>query len=781
MARRFPILIALMFSVSVAHSAVTIGTVRDGPQPRDTIRLDEIQQEIEDLLGGEFEVRFPPDKQIHGDWTADGVNSALNSLLNDPEVDIVLTFGLVASHEAGHIENPRKPLIALIVPDAESQGFPRRGTTSGRHNFTYISTFRSIPEDLEIFRSITGFDKLAVFVDEMTIEAIPAFYEYADETAEQLGVPIDLIPVNGSVDDALAAIPSDADAVYVPPLLRLDWSQMEQLAQGLIDLRLPSMSFLGGREVEQGFLMTLTGQDALQRFSRRVALIVQRVLLGDDPANIDLPFTQDTRPTVNMRTARAIGFSPRWSVLIDSTRLYEEEQAGRSLGLTQAMYEALAANPQLEAARAATEVVAADADLARSVLLPQLNFDGGYQQIDTDRANPFFQAEKQSDAGVTGSQIIYSDSAWAGKQIAAYLYDAATHDLNAIALDTLQAAGDAYLNLLRAQALEKVERSNVEVTRKNLDLARTRERTGFSDRSDALRWESQLATDNQRLLSATADRRAAAINVNRILHRPLGESFSTVESGLDRPMAVVEDPRFKAFVDNPIVWDVFKEFSVEAGLENAPELKAIDLNVLAQERQISASRRSYYIPDFTLGGEAAKILSRRGVGSNPLGRDDEQWLVAVRATIPVYTGGQRRADVSRARYGLNQLEQLRFAIIDSVEARIRSSLEQAGGSYPGIELSQHAAGAANENLELVTLKYSVGAVSVTDLIDAQDAALTANLDAAEAGYSFLIDYLEVSRSTGDFSLVLEPSTAPEWFDEVDQYFEQHGVRPLGNE
>ena len=63
------------------------------------------------------------------------------------------------------------------------------------------------------------------------------------------------------------------------------------------------------------------------------------------------------------------------------------------------------------------------------------------------------------------------------------------------------------------------------------------------------------------------------------------------------------------------------------------------------------------------------------------------------------------------------------------------------------------------------------------LIDAQDAALAADLRAADAQYAYLIDVVDILRATSDFSVLLEPGRVESWYQEVEDYFEGQGVTP----
>src|SRR6185369_16368217 len=154
---------------------------------------------------------------------------------------------------------------------------------------------------------------------------------------------------------------------------------------------------------------------------------------------------------------------------------------------------------------------------------------------------------------------------------------------------TLQSAASSYLNLLRAKSVEAVRRSNVENTRRNLDISRVRETVGLAQRSDNLRWVAQLAQDKQSLLSAESNRRQAEVEVSRVIHRSSEQPFATVETGLDDPLSLVSSPRVQGFLDSPAKWAVFMGYAVDTALQNSPEIAQTGALVTARQRAVTAA------------------------------------------------------------------------------------------------------------------------------------------------------------------------------------------------
>ena len=271
-----------------------------------------------------------------------------------------------------------------------------------------------------------------------------------------------------------------------------------------------------------------------------------------------------------------------------------------------------------------------------------------------------------------------------------------------------------------------MRRRNAENTRRNLEISRVREEVGLAGRSDYLRWVSQLARDKQTLLSAEASRRQAETELLRILHRPANQPFRTMEAGIDDPLALVANPRTQAFLDTPSKWATFMEYAVHTALQNAPEIKQAEARAHGPAARVElrpGAPSIYRTWRWCRMARSTPEKSGAGSLSVPGAPDDESWSVSLLATLPLLTGGQRGAERSQARHEVRASEADRASVMDGIEARTRLVLHRTASSWPAIDLSREAQAAADENLANVTEAYARGAVSVTDLIDAQETAL----------------------------------------------------------
>ena len=74
--------------------------------------------------------------------------------------------------------------------------------------------------------------------------------------------------------------------------------------------------------------------------------------------------------------------------------------------------------------------------------------------------------------------------------------------------------------------------------------------------------------------------------------------------------------------------------------------------------------------------------------------------------------------------------------------------------------------------------YARGAVSILDLLDAQNAAVGAEQLYANAVYDFFVDLMEVQRASNRFDFFLSPEDRELWYERLEDFFERAGAKPL---
>ena len=287
------------FGVTLAASHVAIaqmacdpcqvGVVLDGQWERNDEVRGVFESEVIDLIGDDFDIRFPENKRLLGDFSLIGVADA------------------VASTYVARLEVLPKPVVAIFVIDPEVQGIPtaidaQGERISGVTNLSYVTYPSDIERNIRRLREITPFERLTLLTSEGLVQAVPELRANLLTQVESLDVEVSAASVGTSVEAAIAAIPDDTDAVYVYPLIQLPSGDLERLIQALIERRLPSFSYWGRREVEQGLLASLYASEAFNRLGRRIALNVQRILFGEDAGSLPVDFERRIRLSLNVET-----------------------------------------------------------------------------------------------------------------------------------------------------------------------------------------------------------------------------------------------------------------------------------------------------------------------------------------------------------------------------------------------------------------------------------------------------------------------------------------------
>ena len=775
---RLGYLLVLMFlllpSVQAAK-VINIGIVSDGPVEHNSWSPALFKNELLALTQADFDVRFPAAKQLDGGWSAKRIEAAHKQLQEDPEVDMVLAVGYVASAYATHHRPLRKPTFAPFIMDADFQSLARKGKGSGVKHLNYLSSGANFMRDLQLMQRVAGCQNIAVLLGEADYEAQPGLISRAREVTVAAGVELMFVRQKARNENMAKRLSPDVDCVVVTGQGLLSPAAMAEVIATLIDKKLPSYSLLDARLVEQGLLMAEAPPTNWRRLARRNALNMHAVLHGELAENQPVVMEGKRRLTINMATARAIGISPRFDFLNEAVLIHEQPRPqGRSISLASVAEEAVAVNLDLNAATLTLEAGQQAVAEARAGLWPQLYARIGHGRMNDDSTAVVSGAvaEQSTSAAITLNQLLYSDAVNANVEIQQYLQNNRIALKRQLELDIIQEATVTYLNLLKAQTFIQIRRENMALSRTNLELARDRQQIGVASPAEVYRWESQLATSRQALLKAQARFQQSRDAVNRLLHRPLKEPFIATPATLDDPRLIVSRKALFDYVSSDRAFELMGDFIVREGLEKAPELAALEALLSATQRELKANRRAYWSPTVSLQGEVIHVMDEvRQAGLSA--EADTDWSVGINVTLPLFEGGARSAKVSRGRLTLRQIFTQRDATRERIEQRIRVALHDISASYPSIQLSKDAAVAAKKNLELVTESYSRGAVSILDLLDAQNAALVAEESATNAVFDFLIDLMNLQRSACGFDFFLHEDELDNWLGRLSAFIAQH--------
>ena len=768
---------ALGAQQSASIPVARIAFIADATDPNAGEIRAMVRQELLALARNDFDVRFPDELVVVVDPI--GAPAALERLLADDEVAIVVTQGLVAAATVAGRRAPwPKPVIAASVFDARLQGFPSTDDgTSGVANLTYIAPPPPGPvvRDLVKFRELASFARAAILVDEAAAATLADFAGPLLEAAAELGIELVPVPVGATAASGLDRLAADCDAVYLTPLTGMDAGEFERLAEALAARGLPSFSY-SAADVERGIMASLGSIDP-SRMARRIALDAYRILMGDDPDTLPVTLQPGEQLVVNMRTVRELGVAVPLGMLLEARRLFAiPDDVARNLTLKGAMEEALAANLALAMEDQVVLAGAEDVRLARAGLLPSLETTVTAATISEDVAASSFglQPQHNVDGGVTLRQVIYSQEALANLSAQKWLQTSREMNRAALELDVALEAAEAYLNVLRGKTLEEVQQDNLEATLAALRLARERERIGAAGPGERLRLQSELARRRADRIDAFAMRSAAEASLNQVLNRPIDEPFATPEADIEG-QALLQGTlatTYLADLDRP---NILSDFLVAAAERLAPEIQSLDAVIAAQERLLDSTRQAFYVPTVALQGNVSTNFLREGAGASlPPGlpvreRPDYPWTLGLSVNLPLFQGSSRAARRDRTAATLARLRLQRDLAAQGIERNVRIRLQFARAGLAVVGETRTAARTAQRSLALVTEAYSQGLASVVDLLEAQTSALLSARGVTNAIYDYLVDLKRVERAVGRFEVLATPEQRADFVARLEEY------------
>jgi outer membrane protein len=785
--------------------SLRIAIVADGPWERNESIRDLLQKGIREVVGKDAPVTFPHEKLLVGDWTLSGVRALDDRLLADPDVDMVLGMGLIASQDLATRGPLPKPVIAPVVIDVDRQHIPMRNGTSGVKNLNYLVYPTTFVRDLQIYRDIIPIRKLVNISSKPYEDVLPVPAVSLVELGRRLGVEVTECFIGYSADEVLGRIPADADAVFLEPMLHLPPAEFKKLVRGFIARRLPSFSFFGEEQVRQG-IMASANPDIIPRLVRRIAMNVQRILSGEEPGSLAVAFTPGKRLTINMSTAYAVGVSPKWNTLLEAelVQIDTAVPGGISLTLAEAIRRSSEQNLEVQAKNRQVSAESNNIGIARASLLPSLDVGSTGLQIDPDRAQAGAQPERSGSLDFSASQVILSEPAMANVSIQSSLQDSREQDLAITRLNTIVDGSSAYLNYLRARKIFYLLLDNLKLTRTNLELARVRQTTGAAGPEETLRWEVEIASLRKTAMDVQSQMNQALYALKQVLNIPLLYVVNVAEVSLDDPAMFISGGQLLGYLEDPLSFELLTDFLASEGVRLSPEMRQIDAVISAQERALTSARLSYILPTIAAfgrysdrfykseivspfqlppvtsappAGTPAEAFIYQILGSlSPKLPGDRSWSFGVQLSLNLFNGFATKASEDRTSMILEQYRLQRASAETRVALRIRVEMEKAKASYFSIQQARLEQDAARKTLDIVTDSYSRGAVSILSLLDAQNSALRADQVAANALYDFFTDYISLERAIGEIDVLMTPPERQDLLERLGKHMAAAGKR-----
>ncbi|MFA5370273.1 MAG: TolC family protein [Candidatus Omnitrophota bacterium] len=360
---------------------------------------------------------------------------------------------------------------------------------------------------------------------------------------------------------------------------------------------------------------------------------------------------------------------------------------------------AISNNPELISAHEQIKQVVADKDISLSLIMPQVSSDASAKR---QKSNGMVATDTYS-YGISGSQLVFdgfktaSELSGASKTIQAMRYN-----YTVVSSDVRLGLRSAFANLIRAQELTSITRDIAARRKQNLELVKLRYEGGREHKGALLTAEADMAQADFELSQAVRN-----LNLTqRELAKELGTTDNTDiealgELCLDRDYTVKPDID-KLAEDTPFLRDLISR----------KEAARFNLN----------SKESDFFPKVYVNGAIGRT------GNKWLPRKNE-WSAGASVSLPLFEGGRRLAEVSKAKSRLEQAVSDERSGRDGVLITLERSWKDLQDAIADVSVQEKFLRAAEERAKITRSQYSTGLASFNDWIIIED-----NLVKAQKAY-----------------------------------------------
>lgn len=435
------------------------------------------------------------------------------------------------------------------------------------------------------------------------------------------------------------------------------------------------------------------------------------------------------------------------NVLAATPKAQADHGPSAPISLRQAIAVALEKNPMRKAALADQRAAAADVREAKSALWPRLTFS----ESATRSNDPVFVFGTRLRQGrfttedfalnalnnptpignfatrFTGQWNLFHAPDWLNVERAKKMQAVAAQQLTRTDQQTLLRVVNAYYALLLAFRQQQLAEQQVETSRSILHFSRARYESGMVVEADYLAAQVNEAARQQELIRARNSASLARAELNTAMGVSADLTYEPAEALEERGLEL------------PALGEAEKQ-----ALDTRPELKQLALQ--QDSAEIGARMaKSDFLPRVSAFAGWEQDNPHLGGGGN------NNWTAGIDVQIDLFTGGQKRAQLERARAMQDKLAALRQAETDNIRLEVRRAWYDADASRQQLAVARAAIKQSEENLRIIQTRYQSGLNTITDLLRVEDSTRRTRTDYWQSVYGSQTSLASLEFAMGTLS------------------------------
>ena len=366
-------------------------------------------------------------------------------------------------------------------------------------------------------------------------------------------------------------------------------------------------------------------------------------------------------------------------------------QLTASSGLTDFLTYAALNNPDLKSAFNRYKSALEQLPQAASLPDPQFNYKYYIEEVET-RVGPQKQSFSLSQRFPWFGKLDLS------KDIAAQKANAAYQRYENKKQNVFYQVKNAYFEYYYLAKTIEITEDNLTLIKHLESVSRNRYKTAAGSHPDVIRAQVELGKLDDRYQSLLDLQIPIAARLNAALSRPID---------IEIPLPTKIENSSKLFNDKEII---------TKAIQQNPELKALDFEIVSGRRNIELARKDYY-PDLTFG--VSVIDTGDSPVGDPSGNGKDPVMASVSINLPFWREKQDAA-VRQARYDYFAAQHQRKQRANSLSSELKLELYKHRDAQRKIELYRDGLiPKATESLSVTESSFRAGKGTFSDLIDAQ--------------------------------------------------------------
>jgi outer membrane protein TolC/(2Fe-2S) ferredoxin len=478
-----------------------------------------------------------------------------------------------------------------------------------------------------------------------------------------------------------------------------------------------------------------------EKLLRRPKVCFEHVSVDQIPAIVDrLLRTQLMNRSTHRRRSPMLELV-LFLAVVSSTFQYcrAQQDTSRALSLREGVQLVLSQNPNVQIAMLNSSLAKQEQHRALAALLPHASVSAS-EAIDrtnnqsTTGANGYLpQHEGPFQVITAGTQ--FNATVFNAALVEHYRAEQSAHaaslaDAKAVREQMVQLVVNQYLLCLRLNSTVSSDEAQVALAQRLFDQATHLEDAGAGTGLDTLRANQKLKTEQQALLVAREEAQTALYELVHLLNLPPATTLTLSDS--------------EEYVNHSFAR---QEETIEAAYAQRPEMIALRGRVEAAKRDLASAR-----------GERLPSISLSGTWNEQGNRPDNlipTYQYQAGLSIPLFTGGRIRSEVTSSTLRIDQLKQEEQELRNRIAQDVKTATARLDAALQEVKVADDGLNLAKEEVTQARDRFEAGASDNIEVVTAQDTLARAYDDQISALFKVNQAKADLARSVGHIEITYE--------------------------